>query len=326
MCKAEKNRMELIDSKYTREKLTELGVEFDEWQKAVILWHKPLLYQEMINALSDFVGEVSDLELKQQIEQRISIEKKMLEKFKENLDDEYVYVVKLLPDECDYGILSAYDIALIQAQKVRSEEKERVKIEKHRVIREIKESDFLDSQVATVIFNAEGQIETIWYDEITEAIDISNTNRFERKYFEVPYVHEPGMLVKYGDSDEYAVVATSKAGDDRAKELMKKCDNLEFYDNNLVVYQLTDEGYWSHEHWSPFLIDKLEVSAEATDKRSLEYWSAMEALSDYLTGNTSPSQEELVIRTARAYAESERKLSGVGRIASEGTKVQDILW
>ena len=27
--------MELIDSKYTREKFAELGVEFDEWQKAV---------------------------------------------------------------------------------------------------------------------------------------------------------------------------------------------------------------------------------------------------------------------------------------------------
>ena len=326
MCKAEEVRMELIDSKYTREKFAELGVEFDEWQKAAILWHKPLLYQEMIDALLDFVREVSDLELKKQIEQRISIEKKTLEKFKENTDEEFVYVVKLLPDECDYGIFSAYDIALIQAQKVRSEERERVKIEKHSVIREIKESDFLDSQVATVIFNAEGQIETIWYDEITEAIDINNTNRFEREYIEVPYVHEPGLLVKYGEKDEYAVVATTKEDDDRAKELMKKCENLEFYDNNLVVYQLTDEGYWSHEHWSPFMIDKLEVSADVTNKRSFEYWSAMEALSDYLAGNTSSSQEELVIRTARAYAESKRKLSGIGKLASEGTTVRDILW
>lgn len=318
--------MELIDSKYTREKFAELGVEFDEWQKAAILWHKPLLYQEMIDALSDFVSEVSDLELKQQIEQRITIEKKMLKKFKENPDDEYVYVVKLLSDECDYGIFSVYELALLQAQTVGKEENERMKIEKHRIIREKTESIFLDAQVATIIFNKDGQIETIWYDEITEVIDISNINRFEGKYFEVPYVHEPGMLVKYGDSDEYAVVATTKADDERARELMKKCDNLEFYDNNLVVYQLTDEGYWSHEHWSPFMIDKLEVSAKVTNKRSLEYWSAMEALSDYLAGNTSQRQEELVLRTARAYAESKRKVSEIGRIASEGARVQDILW
>lgn len=318
--------MELIDSKYTREKFAELGVEFDEWQKAAILWHKPLLYQEMIDALSDFVSEVSDLELKQQIEQRITIEKKMLKKFKENPDDEYVYVVKLLSDECDYGVFSVYELALLQAQTVGKEENERMKIEKHRIIREKTESNFLDAQVATIIFNKDGQIETIWYDEITEVIDISNINRFERKYFEVSYVHEPGMLVKYGDSDEYAVVATTKADDERARELMKKCDNLEFYDNNLVVYQLTDEGYWSHEHWSPFMIDKLEVSAKVTNKRSLEYWSAMEALSDYLAGNTSQRQEELVLRTARAYAESKRKVSEIGRIASEGARVQDILW
>lgn len=318
--------MELIDSKYTREKFAELGVEFDDWQKAAILWNKPLLYQEMIDALAVFVNETSDLELRRQIEERISIEKKMLVSFKENLDEEYVYVVKQLSDGYDYGIFSTYEIALLQAQKIGKEENEKMRIEKHRVIREAVSSDFVDAQVGTVIFNEEGQIERIWYQEIDAEMDLTDTNRFEVKYFEVPYVHEPGMLVKYGDTDEYAVLATSKADDDRARELMKKCDNLEFYENNLVVYQLTDEGYWSHEHWSPFMIDKLEVSAEVTNKRSLEYWSAMEALSDYLAGNTSPSQEKLVLRTARAYAESKRKLSGIGRIASEGTKVQDILW
>ena len=74
------------------------------------------------------------------------------------------------------------------------------------------------------------------------------------------------------------------------------------------------------------MIDKLEVSADVTNKRRFEYWSAMEALSDYLAGNTSSSQEELVIRTARAYAESKRKLSEIGKLASEGTTVRDILW
>ena len=110
----------------------------------------------MIDDLFDFVGDISDIELKQQIEQRIAIEKKMLELFKENLDDEYVYVVKLLSNECDYGIFLVYEMALLQAQKVGNEEKERMKIEKHRIIREVTESNFLDSQVATVIFNIEG--------------------------------------------------------------------------------------------------------------------------------------------------------------------------
>lgn len=318
--------MELIDSRYTREKFAELGVEFDDWQKATILWNKPLLYQEMIDALSVFVAETTDLELRRQIEQRIAIEKEMLESFKENLEDEYVYVVKLLSDECDYGIFSTYDIALNWAQKVGKEENGRMRIKKHRIIREIMDPDFLNAQVGAIIFNIEGQIEKIWYDEITEEIDLTDTNRFEVRYFEVPYVHEPGMLVRYGDTDEYAVMATSKEDNDRAVELMKKHENLEFYENNLVVYRITDEGYWTHEHWSPFLIDKLEVSAEVTKKRSLEYWSAMEALSDYLAGYISQSQEELVIRTAREYAESKRKVSEIGRIASERTRIQDILW
>lgn len=318
--------MELIDSKYTREKFAELGVEFNDWQKAAILWHKPLLYQEMIDALSAFMDETSDLELRLQIKERISIEKKMLELFKQNTDDEYVYVVKMLMDESNYGIFSAYDIALLQAQRIGKEENEKMRIEKHRIIREMVSTDFVHAQVGAIIFTKEGQLESIWSYEMDAEIDLMNTNRFEVKYFETPYIYEAGMLVKYGDTDEYAVMATSKEDSDRAIELMKRYDNLEFYENNLVVYQLTDEGYWSHEHWSPFMIDKLEVSAEVTNKRSLEYWSAMEALSDYLAGNTSPSQEELVLRTARAYAESKRKVSEIGKMASEGARVQDILW
>ncbi len=70
----------------------------------------------------------------------------------------------------------------------------------------------------------------------------------------------------------------------------------------------------------------ISIVTNLTNKRSLEYWSAMEALSDYLAGNTSQRQEELVLRTARAYAESKRKVSEIGRIASEGARVQDILW
>ena len=153
-----------------------------------------------------------------------------------------------------------------------------------------------------------------------------DTNRFEVKYFEVPYVHEAGMLVRYVDTDEYAIVAISKKDNDRTLKLIKRCENPEFYENNLVVYQLTDEGYWSHEHWSPFMIDRLEITTEVTKSKSMEYWSAMEALSDYLAGNKSQSQEELVLRTARAYEKSKRKVSKIGRIASEGTRVQDILW
>lgn len=60
--------MELIDSKYTREKYKELGVEFTDWQKAAIIWNKPMPHQECLNALKELADKTADSELKKQIE------------------------------------------------------------------------------------------------------------------------------------------------------------------------------------------------------------------------------------------------------------------
>lgn len=96
-------------------------------------------------------------------------------------------------------------------------------------------------------------------------------------------------------------------------------------DDAHFIHMLRNDGDF-RDFWNPFMIDRLEITTEVTKSKSMEYWSAMEALSDYLAGNTSQSQEELVLRTARTYAKCKRKVSETGRIASEGTRVQDILW
>ena len=53
--------MELIYSKYTSEKYKELGIEFSDWQKAAIIWHKHMSSQEILNGLRELAAKTADL-------------------------------------------------------------------------------------------------------------------------------------------------------------------------------------------------------------------------------------------------------------------------
>ena len=89
---------------------------------------------------------------------------------------------------------------------------------------------------------------------------------------------------------------------------------------------MCDEGYWSHDHICPFLLEEVELTPEVIESHTEEYWNAMKALSDYWAGNTSLEQEKLVIDTAKSYANSERKLSELGKKARTATRIRHILW
>ena len=230
--------MELIDSKYTREKYKELGIEFTDWQKAAILSQKPLPYHERINALLELSKEIEDTILKKQIEERVSYEKKMLEYFVRNIDDKYVYVVKDIIDECEYGYFSIFETALVQARKIVKKNKIKMKIEKHLIIKDtvipkgvIKigwnrylfpdkpetdqmETDFLGLLRGDIILNLDGEIESICSSEMSDEeermIDGFDNERFDGQFIKVPYVHKAGMLVRYANTDRYAVLATTE--------------------------------------------------------------------------------------------------------------------
>lgn len=335
--------MELIDSKYTREKYKELGIEFTDWQKAAIIWNKPIPLPMCLNALKELAEDILDAELKKQIEERVIYEEKQFKYITQNPDNNYVYVVRDAQKGYDYGAFYIFDTALEHARKYVKEAAIDMCITKVQIVKgveipkyksyhrwnpnlfpdkaEIEEcdNDYSDGEVGSVTISVDGDIRHWWSTETTTeedmVVDEFDKNRFESKFIKLPYVHEAGMIVKYTSTGEIGVLATGKEDWD---DFMQRVDNglyVDYSDKSHEVYSLRNQGYWSHDHICPFLIEKLEITAEVRQTKSLEFWQATEALSDYFSGNKSQSQEELVIRTARAYV-----------AGGEATEIWDILW
>lgn len=346
--------MELIDSKYTREKYKELGIEFTDWQKATIIWNKPMPHQKRLDALNKLAKETADVELKKQIAERVSYEEKQLVYIMQNCDNNYVYIVKDEKEVCDYGAFYIFDTALKQARKYAEENIEEMHIYKIQVVKgtdipiirkrnrwnpnlfpektEIEESfsDYLDGEVGRVSISKDGDIRCWWSNETTDeeefVVESFDVNRFESRFLKLPYVHKAGMIVKYTPTGELGVLATGKEDWDK---FLGKIDNglyADYFDKSHKVYTLCDEGYWSHVHICPFFLEEVELTPEVIESHTEEYWNAMKALSDYWAGNTSLEQEKLVINTAKSYANSERKLSELGKKARTATRISHILW
>lgn len=346
--------MELIDSKYTREKYKELGIEFTDWQKATIIWHKPMPHQACLDSLKELAKETTDVELKKQITERVRYEEKQLEYITQNHDNNFVYIVKDEKEECDYGAFFMFETALKHARKHAEENMEEMHIYKIQIVKgtdipiirnrdrwnpnlfpektEIEEhfSDYLDGEVGSVSISADGNIRYWWSNESTDeeelVVDSFDINRFESRFLKVPYVHKAGMIVKYTPTGELSVLATGKEDWDK---FLEKIDNglyVDYFDKSHEVYTLCDEGYWSHDHICPFLLEELELTPEVIESQTEEYWVAMKALSDYWAGNKSLEQEKLVISTAKTYADSARKLSELGKKVRTATRIRDILW
>lgn len=205
-----------IESKYTGDRYAEIGFELTDSQKATIIWNKcSLTYNERLEEIAKIYKSTSDMQLKEQIKERIDFEEKAFARLKERNDENVVYVVKTADDL--YGVFTKFDTALLQAKKIGSEWhiEDEIRIEKHQVI-----------------------------------------------------------------TGEYGILATDKEVE-------------------------MPNGDWSCE-------------------KQMAFERAMEAFSDYMSGNTQEENEKLVVHTAREYALACNKIKA--NIVSEGAKVNNILW
>ena len=344
--------MELIDSKYTRKKYKELGLEFTDWQKATIIWNKPLPQQNCLNALKDLAVETSDLELKKQITERVNYEEKLLECFKQNPNNDCVYVVKESKEECDYGAFYIFDMAFEHAKKYAREDNIEMCIKKVQIVKgmelpqhkiccrwnpnlfpekEIEEEyrDYSDGKMGEIAITADGEIRYWWSSESTKEedmiVDEFDKSRFESKFIKLPYVHEAGMLVKYVPTGEIGVLATGK---DDWDDFMQRVDNglyVDYFDNSHEMYSLSDKGYWIHAHICPFLLEEAFIPEEILEQKDKAMYDAMQALSLFWSGNQSKGQEKEVLRTAKEYARAVQEYSMIEKGECEPTEIWHIL-
>lgn len=330
-----------IESKYVRERYAEIGFELTDFQKATIIWNKhSLTYNECLEELAKICESTSDMQLKEQIKERIAYEKKVFARLKESNDENVVYIVKTADDL--YGVFTKFDTALLQAKKIVMEEYtgDEIRIEKHLVVTgdEVPATQkmgpfgnytesYLGYPIAYVELDKNGEIIYIVSEELCEEeknVDHGyNRERFEFKFFELPYVHIQGLPVKNVVTGEYGIMATDKKEWDEFLDRVRNGLNVDYIDVMHTVYCLTESGYWSHEHWNPLYIEVEMPDRDWFNEKQRAFERAMEAFSDYMSGYTQEENAKLVVRTAREYALVCNKMNS--DIISEDAKIDDIL-
>lgn len=57
---------------------------------------------------------------------------------------------------------------------------------------------------------------------------------------------------------------------------------VDFFDMQVTVYELTEQGYWSHEHINPICLEAESLANISADKKMKVFRQAAEALGNYL--------------------------------------------
>lgn len=316
--------MELIESNFTRMRYNELGIEFTDFNKATIIWNKgTLTHQEKLDELMKLHDSTADNKLKAQIAERVEWEKRMLETFTIG-GDNAVYLVSEAYEEGMYGVFTKYETALLQARKIAKEDETSIKIEKYYLVTEdylplqkyvarsmskdyplaVFQDDYLGWPEAAIHINEQGEITFIWSNEIIEKEEMLNPQeRFEYKFVPVPYVHYKGIPVKNVQNNEWGILATDK---ERWDDLLEKVEAglwVDYSDVAHTVYCLTEKGYWSHQHWSPFDMEMGFPKAETGDAKEHAFLQAMDVMSEYLSGYRDEAHEKMILKKSREYAE-----------------------
>lgn len=349
---------ELVPSTDMRDFYKEIGFEFTDFQKATLIWNAPdKARQEILDALQELADETAETKVRQQILERITYEKKAFAIFLDNSDSKFVYVVEDREDRCSCGFYQKYDMAVNYAVRYSKEYETKCSIKKQRIVMEeadeIVRNSFRENpnmgggdfespeycaysgdEVASAILNEKGEVVRFWSLELPEeekTVDEYRTDRFEFAFMKEPFAMPPGTVVKNIVTGNYGVLAQGKEDwDAYMKRIEERNLYVDFSDIQVIVYELTEKGYWSHEHTNPMHIEADLPSAEAEDGKVQAFRRAAEALGNYFRtkskGENLNPFEESVLKYAREYAAVCKEEDRWGKIVEKAEKPEDILW
>lgn len=272
----------------------------------------------------------SDETLKKQIKERLDYETAAFEALKKNPDGKFVYLVEG-DDDGTYGLFADYDgAAEYAAEALKSFEMYGgvFHIEKYSVVSKDNPGEKCCSSYfarATVWFDKSGEIHDVYSSEIisentSETIDVKK-GRFENMYFEIPFGMDYG-IVKDVTDNTYGVLANNKEDWDR---FMGKWSDaaLEFGDIQVMVYELTEKGIWSHGHINPLYLEPEPPENDDNDGRQAAFITAANALVEYFKNETEQNSK-VVLDTAKAYVEVCHGLNC--KYLMKATSARNILW
>ena len=343
---------EMIDSKYTRDRYEEIGFQLTDFQKATLIWNKPnITLQERLSALKNLAINTADSDLRFQIGERIVYEEKVMKQFEAELYGEMIYVVFNCEDNISCGYFEKYKTAFIYAKNYINKEKTRCVIEKHKIINgntipKVKTScrinpnlftekqdelvEYSGDAVACLYLDENANIINLWSNELDDKenkkVDEFRRERFEYQFLALPYIHHEGLPVRYIPTGEYGIIATTA---DEWNCFLDRVNNglyVDFSDSAITVYFLTEKGYWSHQHCNPIYLEVEMPKMDISNEKQYAFYRAMDAMSDYMDGHNNETQENLVLRTVREYADINEKTTLAENSAKNAKSISDILW
>lgn len=322
----------VIPSAYMAKLFQEKGFELNDWQKAALIWNAPdKTWAEKLSSLKDLSEFTSDEGLCEQIAQRIDYENIMFQRFMEN-NVRFVYVV------CEAswgnaGYFRDFRMAKAYALKFMEENDTICRIEKQHIVSseddltvktiswrnpylfdnngkspwKVEGTPYEGQNVAFVILERTGQIKSVFSREMTFEEQMSveySPNRFECKYFEIPFEATAGTPVKLtyssGNYDDYGILLTDTA---EWQEFLRSPHFKDFADIAVTVVYLTEQGLWSHEHVNPLYLDfETRPAYSSFDQKGQTYIAAMTAFSTYCqSGDDKEHNAEVAICAAKRY-------------------------
>lgn len=334
--------IDLIPSKQVRDYIAEIGFEFDDYEKATLIWNAVgYTHQQLLDALEEIAKSTGDGETSMQIMQRLRYEEEKLKRFKTNQDNKHVYVVND-DDQLPCGYFRKYDTALAYAKK----QKGKCEIEKQLIVEgdEIPMVEYYEKSnphffpdedpnkceeywgvaQGSVFLDEAGEILTIWSREMRDqehtVEEVLKRERFEDKFINIPFplFFTKGIPVKHIPSGKYGII---QAGSEIWDKFIDRINNglyVDYSDMCITVQFLDESGNWCHDHINPIY---LEVGMPDFNQNP-ELCRAMEALSEYWSGKENEEIEKMVIRCCREYADKHKPKLDV----ETATRLKDIIY
>lgn len=143
------------------------------------------------------------------------------------------------------------------------------------------------TEVSGVSFNKKGEITRIWSNELTkeeeEIVSSYRPERFEFPFIKIPFDMPVGSIVKEVTTGTYGVLSQGKKDwDDYLKRIEDRKWYVDFSDIQVMVYELTESGCWSHNHMNPLYLQLEEPEHIPGDEENQTFISAMKAFGNYL--------------------------------------------
>lgn len=274
-----------IKSADMKKYLEDIGYSFNFQEQATIIQNSdkplPVKHRELLL----IAEEITDLDTKKQILERIEYDDDASKVFKENNND-FIYALIYQEYELD-DIISGYFGTFEMAYQKGISEEVKFKIEKYQVIYEdtkiilpkevlspvielnidkqvVTSASYSGCPVAGQCFDANGELIFYWSDELPiermSIVENLSNMRFENKYVTIPIPFLNGEKVKtLGDNEYHGLIAM---GDDFWQERDNKAKTIgaieDYSDANVIIDVTDDVGYGLHIHVNPFLVERMK--------------------------------------------------------------------